>query len=171
MIGFITTSIAIRVNYNSSQLMAVYDSLHSLLDYKCLLFHWDEWWTKNLSRMNSAERQSQLLYDWRVTANQFVLAPSPLRHTARFFSSQLNTCGHSPYITSSLTREWVYHLQMLLALASAFILGSESRGTRVHILLSQIRDFPFCRLIRPAGLGGFIRTPLHTRGILAFLHL
>jgi hypothetical protein len=31
---------------------------------------------------------------------------------------------------------------MLLALASAVILGSESRGTHDHILLSQIRDFP-----------------------------
>jgi hypothetical protein len=27
----------------------------------------------------------QLLYDWRFTANQFILAPSPLRITARFF--------------------------------------------------------------------------------------
>jgi hypothetical protein len=36
---------------------------------------------------------------------------------------------------------------MLLALASAVILGSESRGTRDHILLSQIRDF-----LRLAGL-------------------
>jgi hypothetical protein len=31
------------------------------------------------------------------------LAPNPLRLTARIFS-QMNTCGHSPYITSSLTR-------------------------------------------------------------------
>jgi hypothetical protein len=29
---------------------------------------------------------------------------------------------------------------------------SESRGTRDNILLSQIRDFPFCRLLRLAGL-------------------
>jgi hypothetical protein len=42
----------------------------------------------------------------------------------------------------SLTRGQVCRLQLLLALASAFILGSESRGTRDHILLSQIRDFP-----------------------------
>jgi hypothetical protein len=40
----------------------------------------------------------------------------------------------------SLTREWVCRLQLLLVLASAVILGSESRGTRDHILLSQIRD-------------------------------
>jgi hypothetical protein len=35
----------------------------------------------------------------------------------------------------------MYRLQLLLPLASAVILGSESRGTRDHILLSQIRDF------------------------------
>jgi hypothetical protein len=70
----------------------------------------------------------RVLYDWQFTAKQFVLAPSPLRLTARIFFSQLNTCGHSPYITSSLTRGWVCHLQFLLALASAFILLSESRG-------------------------------------------
>jgi hypothetical protein len=39
----------------------------------------------------------------------------------------------------------------LLALARAVILGSESLGTRDHILLSQIRDFPFRRLLRLAG--------------------
>jgi hypothetical protein len=43
-------------------------------------------------------------------------------------------------------------LQLLLALASVFILGSESRGTHGHILRSQIQDFPFCRLLRLAGL-------------------
>jgi hypothetical protein len=32
--------------------------------------------------------------------------------------------------------------QLLLAFASAVILGSESRGSHDHILLSQIRDFP-----------------------------
>jgi hypothetical protein len=44
--------------------------------------------------------------------------------------------------------------------ASAVIFGSESRGTRDHILLSQIRDFPFRRLLR---LWGGIRPFLHTR--------
>jgi hypothetical protein len=41
-----------------------------------------------------------------------------------------------------LTRGWVCRLQLLLALASAVILRSESRGTHDHILLSQIRDSP-----------------------------
>jgi hypothetical protein len=52
----------------------------------------------------------------------------------------------------SLMRRWVCHLQLLLVLASAVILRSESRGTRNHILLCQIRDFPFRSLLWLAGL-------------------
>jgi hypothetical protein len=59
----------------------------------------------------------------------------------------------------SLTRGRVCRLQLLLILVSAIILGSESRGTRVHILLSQIRDFPFRRLLRLAGLRWRHSTP------------
>jgi hypothetical protein len=86
--------------------------------------------------------ESELLYDWRFTANQFVLATSLLRLTTSNFSFQQNTCGYCPYVTSSLTRGWVCRLQLLLVLASAVILTSESRGTHDHILLSQIRDSP-----------------------------
>jgi hypothetical protein len=32
-----------------------------------------------------SKSKSKLLYDWRFTANQFVLASSPLRPTTRFF--------------------------------------------------------------------------------------
>jgi hypothetical protein len=39
-------------------------------------------------------------------------------------------------------------LKITAALASAVILGSEARDTRDHILLSQIRYFPFRRLLR-----------------------
>jgi hypothetical protein len=59
----------------------------------------------------------------------------------------------------SLTRGRVCRLHLLLALASEVILGSESRGTRDHILLSQIRDFPFCRLLRLAGSRWRYSTP------------
>jgi hypothetical protein len=48
---------------------------------------------------------------------------------------------------------------MLLALASAVFLGSESLGTRDHILLSQIWDFPFRRLLRLAGSRWRYSTP------------
>jgi hypothetical protein len=54
--------------------------------------------------------------------------------------------------TLSLTRGRVCRLQLSLVLASAVILESESSGTRDHILLSQIRDFSFRRLLRLAGL-------------------
>jgi hypothetical protein len=51
----------------------------------------------------------------------------------------------------SLTRGRVCLLYMLLYLANAIFLGSESLGTRDHILLSQIWDFPFRCLLRLAG--------------------
>jgi hypothetical protein len=54
----------------------------------------------------------------------------------------LNTCGHTPYVTSSLTRGWVCRLQLLLVLASAVILRFESCGVYDYILLSQILDSP-----------------------------
>jgi hypothetical protein len=84
---------------------------------------------------------SELLYYRRFTTNQIVLASDPLRPTTRVFFSKLNTCRHSPCVTSSLTREWFFHLQLRPALASTVILRSESRGTHDHILLSQIRDY------------------------------
>jgi hypothetical protein len=58
------------------------------------------------------------------------------------FFFQMNTYRHSPYVISSLTRGWVYHLQLLLVLASAVFLKSKSCGAYNHILLSQIWDFP-----------------------------
>jgi hypothetical protein len=63
----------------------------------------------------------------------------------------------------SLMRGRVCHLQLLLVLASAVILGSESHETRDHSLLSQIRDFAFRRLLRLAGSRWRYSTPpLHT---------
>jgi hypothetical protein len=51
-----------------------------------------------------------------------------------------------------LMRGLVCRLQLLLVLASAVILGSESLGTRDRILLSQIWDSCFRRLLRLARL-------------------
>jgi hypothetical protein len=87
--------------------------------------------------------KSESPYDWRFTANQYVLATSTLRLMTSNVIFQLNTCGYSAYVTSSLTRGWVCRLQLLLVLASAAILRSEYRGTHEdHILFSQIRDSP-----------------------------
>jgi hypothetical protein len=52
---------------------------------------------------------------------------------------QMRVCS---YGALSPTRERVCRLQLLLVLASAIILESESREIRDHILLSQIRDSP-----------------------------
>jgi hypothetical protein len=59
----------------------------------------------------------------------------------------------------SLTRGRVCRLQLQLTLASAVIFGSESCRTRGHSLLSQIRDFPFRRLLRLAGSRWRYSTP------------
>jgi hypothetical protein len=65
----------------------------------------------------------------------------------------------------SLTRGRVCRLQLLLALASAVIFGSESRRTHGHILLSQIWEFPFRRLLRLAGsLWRYSIRPPHGEG-------
>jgi hypothetical protein len=59
-----------------------------------------------------------------------------------------------------LTRGQVCRLRLLLVLDSAVLFGSDSCGTRDHNLLSQIRDFPFHRLLRVAGLGWRYSIPL-----------
>jgi hypothetical protein len=70
----------------------------------------------------------------------------------------------------SLTRGRVYRLQLLLVLASAVILRFEPFVTGDHILLSQIWDFPFRRLLRLAGSRWRYSTPpphvspFYTRG-------
>jgi hypothetical protein len=66
------------------------------------------------------------------------LGAKPLEAYYQWFF-QLDLCGHSPYVTSSLRRGSVCRLQLLLALASAVILGCESRGTHDQILLFQLR--------------------------------
>jgi hypothetical protein len=63
---------------------------------------------------------------------------------------QLRFCCGAP----SLTRGRVRLLYMLLALASAVLLVSKA-----HILLSQIWDFPFRRLLRLAGSRWRYSTP------------
>jgi hypothetical protein len=107
---------------------------------------------------------SELLYDWRFTPSQFILEQAPWDSRPGFFF-QLNTCSHSYYVTSSRTRGLVCRLQLLQALVSAVILGSESRGTHYHILLSQIRNSPTWRArppyLYPPLTGGPSYTPRH----------
>jgi hypothetical protein len=75
------------------------------------------------------------------------------------FSILSDSCGVCWCGALSLTRGRICRLQLLLALASEVILRSEYRGTRNHILLSQILDFPFRRLLRLARLRWRYSTP------------
>jgi hypothetical protein len=72
----------------------------------------------------------------------FRLSDKPLETHDQSFYFPTENLSYSPYVTSSLTRGRVCHLQLLLVLASAVILRSESRGNYDHILLSQFRDSP-----------------------------
>jgi hypothetical protein len=106
---------------------------------------------------------SESLYDWRFTVNQFVLTTSPLRPTTRIIIFQLNTCGYSPYVTSTLARGLVCRLQLLLVLDSAVILGSKCRGNHERILLSLIRESPILEghVSFPQEQGGPVIPPRH----------
>jgi hypothetical protein len=73
--------------------------------------------------------------------------PDPVKHTSGaqgqiFITVLSDSCGFVD-LEHSLTRGRLCRLQFLLVLASAVILESEFRGTRDHILLCQVRVFPF----------------------------
>jgi hypothetical protein len=58
---------------------------------------------------SESESESELLYDWRLTAKQFVLAPSPWRITTRVFFLQLNPCSRSLFKESVQIRGPLWH--------------------------------------------------------------
>jgi hypothetical protein len=72
------------------------------------------------------------------------LGAEPLDIHSQICFPQLNSCGQSPYITSSLTRGWVCHLQLLLALAGAFILESQIRDFPTSLVNSLSQQFYCC---------------------------
>jgi hypothetical protein len=113
-----------------------------------------------------SQSESVLLYDWWFTANQFVLAPSPLRLAARTFFSELNTCGFSPYtrITFSPTRGWVCHICTIAAGPSQ---RNHSRvrlpwDSRPYFTVSDSRLPFFFASYDSQGYGGGIQPRLHT---------
>jgi hypothetical protein len=58
----------------------------------------------SMTMIDPLKTESELLYEWRFTANQYVLATHPLRLTTRDFL-QLNSCAHSPYVSSILSKK------------------------------------------------------------------
>jgi hypothetical protein len=93
------------------------------------------------------QSQSHIATDGQLVSKSWCRAPSG-PHDQIFITVWLLRscfCG-----APSLTGEQVCLLYMLLALASAVFLRSKSLVTRDQILLSQIWDFPFRRLLRLA---------------------
>jgi hypothetical protein len=157
-------------NSNNSQGLArssplTHSLTHSLTNQLALLY---------CTALNQKPK-SKLCYDRRSVGQCVWVSSTHLGAKTRFLLLS-NSFG-----VPSLTRGRVCRLQLLLVLASAVILGSESRETHDNILLSQIRDppptwrarfpylylqgqgspvtppgigFPFRRLLRLAGLCG-----------------
>jgi hypothetical protein len=95
-----------------------------------------------------SQSQSYIATDGRSINKPWCRAPSGAHDQIFITVWLLRSCFCG---ASSLTRGRVCHLYPLLVLASAVFLGSESIGSRNHILLSQFWDFPFRRLLRLAG--------------------
>jgi hypothetical protein len=91
------------------------------------LDRWPQWLTSN----QSCQSKNYVTTDGQSVNLSWCQAPS-------WAQDQLRVCWSE---APSLTRGRVCSLRLLLALASAVILGSESYGTYDHILLSHIRDY------------------------------
>jgi hypothetical protein len=177
MIGFISTSVTISLNYNQYSAIADLHTFQFIVAHTlgfsvstCRLLATDlntEIITSNHSEVflpflvqSSWNLGTQLLLAWVwVLCYDRRSVGTHLGLTTRSLLVS-DSCGLVDVWRSlSLTRGRVCRLQLLPALASAVILGSKSRGTRDHILPSQIRDFPFRRLLRLVGLRWRYSTP------------
>jgi hypothetical protein len=125
MIGFTDTFLLITINCYDSQWIFTRTLLPWLPRTRSIqVFYSLSFWF---------ERERELLYYWRFTANLFVLATSPFRLRITNFILQLNTCCYSPYVRSSLTRgSALYNC----------CCSSPSQSFSDHILFSQIQDSP-----------------------------
>jgi hypothetical protein len=107
------------------------------------------WHEMSLKMFRQSLLNELVLFFWTcfTPTSSFPFPPSTSGHIfITLWQLQSCFCG-----APSLTRGRVCLLYRLLALARAVLLGSESLGTRDHILLSQIWDFLFCCLLQLAG--------------------
>jgi hypothetical protein len=81
---------------------------------------------------------------------------------------QLQICY---FVAPSLTRGRIYNLLLLLVLASAVPLGSQSRGTQDHILLSQFLRLPNLEGQAPVFISPKRGCPVIPRAVGSFLSL
>jgi hypothetical protein len=114
------------------------------------------WQATILAMFSNCESESYVTTDGQSASLSWNKSPIWGLWPHIYYSQTAAVCW---YGALTLTRGRVCNLQLLLALASAVILASESRGTRDHILLSQIRDFHFYRLLQLAELRWRYSTP------------
>jgi hypothetical protein len=88
-----------------------------------------------------------------------MLRPTVSRLVCLGIKHQIVILSDSSLMWSALSDERMGLTFTIADVASAVSLVSESRETRDHILLSQIGDFPFRRLLRLAGLRWRYPTP------------
>jgi hypothetical protein len=111
------------------------------------------WWGSPNQQLNS---QSHIATDSKSISKSWCQVPSGPHDQIFITLWQLRSCFCG---APSLTRGRFCLLCMLLAFASVIFVGSESLGTCGHILLSQIWDFPLCRLLQLAGSQWRYSTP------------
>jgi hypothetical protein len=88
------------------------------------------------------DSKSKLCYDRWSVAQSVLVTSTHLGPMTKFLLLLSDSCGFYQCGEPSLTRGRVPSLQLLFGLTSAVILGSVSRMTGDHILLSQIWYFP-----------------------------
>jgi hypothetical protein len=102
----------------------------------------------------------ELIYDWRFTANQFILATSPLR-----FTTSISFSTEQPYVTSSLTTGWVYRSQVLLGSPAQSFSGPSLAELMTIFYCLRLETSPFWRARSPylysPGTGWLGYTPEH----------
>jgi hypothetical protein len=119
-------------------------------------------WRMSPNWLNSSQSQSHIAIDGQSVSKSWCRALSWGSWSDIYYCLIDTVCSSG---APSLTRGRICLLNMLLALASAVFLGSESLGTRDHISVSQIWDFPFCCLLWLAGSQWRYLTPLPHRWV------
>jgi hypothetical protein len=126
--------------------------LDSMMEFIGLLYNWLQQFTNHWNTVifrldtpmdltsNSSQRQSHIATDGQSVSKSWCRAPSGAHDQIFITVWQLRSC----FVGSR--EAGVCLLYMLLALVRAVFLGSESLGTRDHILLPLILGLPFLSL-------------------------
>jgi hypothetical protein len=94
-----------------------------------------------------------------VTSRLAVYCAKPLEnHDQRFCFLQLNPCGHSPYVTSSLTRGWVCVLSTSLPFRRVYVSHIQ------HV----IENSSLCTIYKSSVSTGFVEQIMHILRIFCY---